>query len=150
VHAGRIGIIDHDVVELSNLQRQTLHTESRLGMPKAESAACALKQFRRITHTRSPFFPLFYIFYFSHSVRRAHDYRLCLRTQDQFAPSRRRDNGCTDADERARAAGQILRRDPGLHRQPCNAVPDLRHGRPPRQAARERRRAEIRRPALHV
>ncbi|KAH9972728.1 hypothetical protein BGW80DRAFT_1474576 [Lactifluus volemus] len=41
---GRIGIIDHDVVELSNLQRQTLHTESRLGKPKAESAAFALKQ----------------------------------------------------------------------------------------------------------
>jgi adenylyltransferase/sulfurtransferase len=42
---GRIGIIDHDVVELSNLQRQTLYTESVLGKPKAESAACALKQF---------------------------------------------------------------------------------------------------------
>ncbi|KAI0259864.1 hypothetical protein BC834DRAFT_903633 [Gloeopeniophorella convolvens] len=41
---GRIGIIDHDVVELSNLQRQTLHTEARLGMPKAESAAHALKE----------------------------------------------------------------------------------------------------------
>ncbi|KAI0297291.1 hypothetical protein B0F90DRAFT_1740795 [Multifurca ochricompacta] len=41
---GRIGIIDHDVVELSNLQRQTLHTESRLGSPKAESAAFALKE----------------------------------------------------------------------------------------------------------
>jgi len=47
---GHIGIIDHDVVELSNLQRQTLHTESRLGRPKAESAACALTQFRfRVT-----------------------------------------------------------------------------------------------------
>ena len=43
--AGRIGIIDHDVVELSNLQRQTLHTESKLGKPKAESAASALKEF---------------------------------------------------------------------------------------------------------
>ncbi|KAH9018492.1 hypothetical protein EDB85DRAFT_2075940 [Lactarius pseudohatsudake] len=41
---GRIGVIDHDVVELSNLQRQTLHTESRLGTPKAESAASALKE----------------------------------------------------------------------------------------------------------
>ncbi|KAH9028520.1 hypothetical protein EDB84DRAFT_1588903 [Lactarius hengduanensis] len=41
---GRIGVIDHDVVELSNLQRQTLHTESRLGTPKAESAAFALKE----------------------------------------------------------------------------------------------------------
>jgi len=58
---GRIGIIDHDTVELSNLQRQTLHTESRIGMPKAESAAWALKQFsyggpRNITHMRRPLF----------------------------------------------------------------------------------------------
>ena len=52
--AGRIGIIDHDVVELSNLQRQTLHAESRLGMSKAESAACALKQFRLSTDTCTP------------------------------------------------------------------------------------------------
>ncbi len=36
---GRIGIIDHDVLELSNLQRQIAHTTARLGQPKAESAA---------------------------------------------------------------------------------------------------------------
>ncbi|KAJ7632268.1 hypothetical protein FB45DRAFT_912013 [Roridomyces roridus] len=41
---GRIGIIDHDIVEISNLQRQILHDESKVGMPKAESAARALKQ----------------------------------------------------------------------------------------------------------
>ncbi|OSX59064.1 hypothetical protein POSPLADRAFT_1152237 [Postia placenta MAD-698-R-SB12] len=41
---GRIGIIDHDRVELSNLQRQILHTEARVGMHKALSAAEALKQ----------------------------------------------------------------------------------------------------------
>lgn len=41
---GRLGIIDHDVVELSNLQRQMLHTESRIGLPKADSAAQAIKQ----------------------------------------------------------------------------------------------------------
>jgi sulfur-carrier protein adenylyltransferase/sulfurtransferase len=35
---GTIGIIDHDVVDLSNLQRQILHTTARLGMPKVESA----------------------------------------------------------------------------------------------------------------
>ncbi len=52
---GRIGIIDHDVVELSNLQRQTLHTESRLGTPKAESAAFALKEFCRDTFLLPPF-----------------------------------------------------------------------------------------------
>src|SRR5712692_622655 len=35
---GTIGIIDHDVVDLSNLQRQILHTTDRVGMPKVESA----------------------------------------------------------------------------------------------------------------
>ncbi|EJF56497.1 hypothetical protein DICSQDRAFT_150395 [Dichomitus squalens LYAD-421 SS1] len=41
---GSIGIIDHDTVEFSNLQRQVLHTESRVGMPKVLSAAEAVKQ----------------------------------------------------------------------------------------------------------
>ncbi|THH04227.1 hypothetical protein EW145_g5676 [Phellinidium pouzarii] len=41
---GRIGIVDPDVVELSNLQRQILHSEATLGMPKVESAAQALKR----------------------------------------------------------------------------------------------------------
>jgi adenylyltransferase/sulfurtransferase len=38
---GRIGIVDDDVVELSNLQRQIAHTTGRLGMAKATSAALA-------------------------------------------------------------------------------------------------------------
>ncbi|CAA7268163.1 unnamed protein product [Cyclocybe aegerita] len=41
---GRIGIVDHDRVELSNLQRQILHTEEAIGMYKAESASLALKR----------------------------------------------------------------------------------------------------------
>jgi len=36
---GTIGIIDDDVVDLSNLQRQVIHATSRIGMPKVESAA---------------------------------------------------------------------------------------------------------------
>jgi sulfur-carrier protein adenylyltransferase/sulfurtransferase len=35
---GTLGIVDHDVVDLSNLQRQILHTSERVGMPKVESA----------------------------------------------------------------------------------------------------------------
>jgi len=40
---GTIGIVDHDRVELSNLQRQIAHTTDRIGEPKAESAASAAR-----------------------------------------------------------------------------------------------------------
>jgi molybdopterin-synthase adenylyltransferase len=40
---GRIGILDDDAVELSNLHRQLLHFTPDLGEPKAESAAAKLR-----------------------------------------------------------------------------------------------------------
>jgi molybdopterin/thiamine biosynthesis adenylyltransferase len=40
---GRIGILDDDAVELSNLHRQLLHFTPDLGVPKAESAAAKLR-----------------------------------------------------------------------------------------------------------
>lgn len=40
---GTIGIIDNDVVEISNLQRQVIHGESTVGQKKVESAAVRLK-----------------------------------------------------------------------------------------------------------
>lgn len=40
---GTIGFVDFDVVDLSNLQRQILHTEDRVGMRKTESARIALQ-----------------------------------------------------------------------------------------------------------
>jgi len=40
---GHLGIVDHDVVELSNLQRQILHATPDLGRPKTESAAEKLR-----------------------------------------------------------------------------------------------------------
>src|SRR3989475_5850082 len=39
---GTVGIVDADVVERSNLQRQGLHTTDRVGMPKTASAALAI------------------------------------------------------------------------------------------------------------
>jgi len=35
---GRLTIVDHDTVDLTNLQRQVAHDLSRVGLPKAESA----------------------------------------------------------------------------------------------------------------
>ena len=51
---GELGIVDGDVVELSNLQRQVLHTTDRVGSPKVDSAAITLSALnpdvRLITH----------------------------------------------------------------------------------------------------
>ena len=40
---GTIGLVDMDVVDLSNLQRQILHTNDRVGMPKTESGKLTLQ-----------------------------------------------------------------------------------------------------------
>src|SRR5439155_1647924 len=45
---GTIGIADMDVVDLSNLQRQILHTIDRIGMPKTESARLTLQALEAI------------------------------------------------------------------------------------------------------
>lgn len=39
---GTIGVVDDDKVDLSNLQRQILHTHSSINMPKVESAAASV------------------------------------------------------------------------------------------------------------
>ncbi|WP_254045514.1 ThiF family adenylyltransferase, partial [Thermodesulfovibrio sp. N1] len=41
---GYIGIIDPDIVELSNLQRQIIHNEEHVGMPKVISGMINLKK----------------------------------------------------------------------------------------------------------
>ena len=41
---GRIGIVDDDLVDLTNLQRQIIHSNSAIGEPKAESAARRIKE----------------------------------------------------------------------------------------------------------
>jgi molybdopterin/thiamine biosynthesis adenylyltransferase/rhodanese-related sulfurtransferase len=47
---GRLGIIDSDVVDRSNLQRQILHNESRIGTPKVESARQTLHELNPDIH----------------------------------------------------------------------------------------------------
>jgi molybdopterin-synthase adenylyltransferase len=41
---GRITLVDNDTVDLTNLQRQILHTTERVGQPKAQSGRQALAQ----------------------------------------------------------------------------------------------------------
>jgi molybdopterin/thiamine biosynthesis adenylyltransferase/rhodanese-related sulfurtransferase len=40
---GTIGIVDNDVVDRSNLQRQVIHNSERIGMPKVDSAEATIK-----------------------------------------------------------------------------------------------------------
>jgi len=40
---GTLGIVDADIVDESNLQRQVVHTTERVGMPKVESARVAIE-----------------------------------------------------------------------------------------------------------
>src|SRR5512143_888368 len=47
---GTLGIVDHDVVDMSNLQRQILHTAERVGMPKVESARETLQALNPDVH----------------------------------------------------------------------------------------------------
>ncbi|MES2658266.1 MAG: molybdopterin-synthase adenylyltransferase MoeB [Verrucomicrobiota bacterium] len=53
---GRIGMVDADVVDASNLQRQILHGESWLGKPKLESAAARLREVNPLVKTE--FYPV--------------------------------------------------------------------------------------------
>jgi molybdopterin/thiamine biosynthesis adenylyltransferase/rhodanese-related sulfurtransferase len=39
---GTVGVLDDDTVDMSNLQRQVIHSTATVGMPKAESAAQAM------------------------------------------------------------------------------------------------------------
>src|SRR5207247_181405 len=41
---GTIGIVDNDVVDLSNLQRQVAHSNERIGVPKTDSAETAIRE----------------------------------------------------------------------------------------------------------
>lgn len=53
---GKLTLVDDDCVELSNLQRQVIHTEASIGQNKAQSAAQAIKQLNHtvtvITHDK--------------------------------------------------------------------------------------------------
>ena len=61
---GRITVIDPDRVEASNLQRQVIHADARLGWPKVASAAAAMRALnpfvevrpdaRRLTEANAP------------------------------------------------------------------------------------------------
>ena len=50
---GTIGLIDGDVVEMSNLHRQILHTTNMIGKTKVESVASSLHAYGPKTSSRN-------------------------------------------------------------------------------------------------
>lgn len=86
---GRIGLVDPDVVERSNLQRQVLFSEEQVSQPKVESAAARLRELNPDLEVNI------------HSVRLtvnnamdlAKDYDLILDGSDNF-PTRYLTNDC--------------------------------------------------------
>lgn len=50
---GTIGIVDDDVVSNSNLQRQVIHSDARIGMPKVFSAQAAMKALNPYVEVRA-------------------------------------------------------------------------------------------------
>lgn len=50
---GTIGLIDGDVVDLSNLQRQVIHNTAALGTPKVDSARAAMEALNPDVHVRT-------------------------------------------------------------------------------------------------
>ena len=51
--AGHITVVDDDTVDLTNLQRQIVHNQSRLGLPKAESARATVAAINPDVHVRA-------------------------------------------------------------------------------------------------
>ena len=50
---GQITLVDHDVVDLTNLQRQIAHTQTRVGQTKVESLQAALSQINSEVHVNT-------------------------------------------------------------------------------------------------
>ena len=103
---GTLGVIDDDDVDVSNLQRQVVHSTDRIGRPKAESAAAAIRALdpaigvethnERLTE--------------ANAARLFRDYDLILDGSDNFA-TRYLVNDAAIAAGRALVSGAVLRFD---------------------------------------
>ena len=51
---GTLGVIDFDIVDESNLQRQIIHGQSDVGRPKAESAAASVREINPLDRGHRP------------------------------------------------------------------------------------------------
>lgn len=77
---GRIGLVDADTVEISNLQRQILHGESWVGKTKLESAAARLREIN--PHVKLELHPV--RFTSDNSIAIANNYDILVDGSDNF------------------------------------------------------------------
>ena len=103
---GTLGVIDDDDVDVSNLQRQVIHGNERIGRPKAESAAAGIHALdpaiRVETHNER--------LTEANAVRLFRDYDLILDGSDNFA-TRYLVNDAAVAAGRTLVSGAVLRFD---------------------------------------
>ncbi|MBN8532292.1 MAG: HesA/MoeB/ThiF family protein [Alphaproteobacteria bacterium] len=78
---GRIGLVDDDTVDVSNLQRQVLFREEDQGKPKASAAAAALSRLNSSCHVE----PYHERFQASNAERLVRNYDVILDGTDNFA-----------------------------------------------------------------
>ncbi len=78
---GRIGLVDSDVVDLSNLQRQILHSTADVNIPKVESAAGKL----RALNPDVTVVPYLGRFQADNAATLLKDYQVVLDATDNFA-----------------------------------------------------------------
>ena len=89
---GTIGVIDPDVVEGSNLQRQVIHTDARIGMPKVFSAEAAMRALNPFIEVRPYHRPLD-----ESSAALVGEYDLVLDGTDDFATRELVNRACVAA-----------------------------------------------------
>ncbi len=103
---GTLGVIDDDDVDVSNLQRQVIHGNERIGRPKAESAAAGIHALdpaiRVETHNER--------LTGANAARLFRDYDLILDGSDNFA-TRYLVNDAAIAAGRTLVSGAVLRFD---------------------------------------
>lgn len=88
---GTIGIVDDDIVDRSNLQRQVLHADARVGMPKVYSAQAALLAL----NPRLSFVPHMTRLTADNAVSLVRDYDLVLDGSDNFATRYALNDACS-------------------------------------------------------
>ncbi len=116
---GQIGIADADTVDLSNLQRQIIHTTNDIGKPKVESAEETMKAINPDVEVKT----YNEFIYSSNVLEIISDYDFILDGTDNFAAKFLINDACVMADKPFSHAG-ILRFNGQLmtvvpHKTPC-------------------------------